>query len=231
MTILSIVQDASMKIGLEKPDAVFASTDRDMLEMQEVIADAASDILSCHDWQKLQTIKTITGDDASEAFALPTDYERMLEGASMWSSKWTWAFNHIVNPDTWLEYQVVPYTFVNGNWMLYGNEIHVLPIMLSTETLKFFYVSNLIVTNAASSAISAFSTDTDTFNLDEKLLRLAIIYKWKQKKSQAHAQEMDDFEAYKIYLIGKDAGSKPVVSGRKRMPRGGDWAFPQTVGA
>lgn len=230
MTILSVVQNVSMKIGLEKPDAVFISDSRDMEEMQEVIHDAVSDILQCYDWQKLQKIHTITGDNSSETFALPSDYERMLEDGKMWSSRWTWAFNHITSIDEWLEYQVVPYTFVNGNWIIYGDEFHVLPIMQTTETLKFAYIKNVIATSASDMDLTKFSADTDTFNLDEELLRLCIIYKWKQKKAQAYAQEMDDYEVRKLYLIGKDKGSKPTIRGRRKVPYGAALAFPQEIG-
>lgn len=232
MTILSVVRDVAMKVGLERPDAVYTSTGRDMLEMQSLIDEVVTDILECHDWQVLQTIKTYTGDGATEGHTLPSDYERMLNGASIWSSRWTWAFNHITDPDDWLEYQVVPYTFVNGNWMIYGGALHILPVMASTETAKFFYISDKIVLgDDATTTKASFGGDSDTLRISEKLLYLGLVWKWKAKKGLDYAEDLENYEDHKAYLIDKDGGSKPVVSGRKRPIRGGIWAFPQTVGS
>jgi hypothetical protein len=232
MTVLSVVQNVCLVVAIDKPDQVFATTDREMLEMARLANEIKDRLMTVHDWQVLQTIKTYTGDDVSEGHALPDDYDRMVATASMWSSRWTWAFNHITDPDVWLEYQVVPYTFVNGNWIIFGGQVHVLPVMASTETLKFFYVSNKIVTANDSTTKADFTADTDTFRIPEKLLELGMIWQWRANKGLPYAEDMQNFELYLNKCIKKDAGSNPIISGNKgfNWKRSGAWAFPQTVG-
>lgn len=232
MTVLQVCQNVSLVVGLDKPDQVFASTDREMQEMARLANEIADRLMAGFDWQILQTIKTYTGDGVTEGQTLPTDYDRMVETASMWSSRWTWAFNHIVDPDVWLEYQVVPYTFVNGNWMLYGGQLHVLPIMATTETVKFFYVSENVVQAAGGSNKAAFTADDDTLRIDEKLLELGMIWQWRSNKGLPYAEDMTNFERYLNRRMKKDAGSNPIVSGSRNFnwKRSGAWAFPQTVG-
>lgn len=231
MTVLSVCQNVSLVIGLNKPDQVFSSTDREMQELGRLANEIAERLMLDFDWQVLQTIQTYTGDDVSEGFDLPSDYDRMVEAASMWSSRWTWAFNHIVSPDTWLEYQVVPYTFVNGNWMIYGGQLHVLPIMTSTETLKFFYVSKNICKSAGGTPKALFTADDDELRIPEKLLELGMIWQWRANKGLPYEEDMVNFEKFINKRMTKDAGSNPIISGNPlRWKRSGAWAFPQTVG-
>jgi hypothetical protein len=232
MTVLSVVQNVCLVVAIDKPDQVFASTDREMQEMARLANEITDRLMLGYDWQALQIIKTYTGDDVSEGFDLPEDYDRMVEGASLWSSRWTWAFNHILSPDTWLEYQVVPYTFVNGNWIMYGGQLHILPLMASTETVKFFYVSNKIVRDSGGVTKALFTADDDTLRIPEKLLELGMIWQWRANKGLPYAEDMANFESYLNKRIKKDGGSSPIITGNKgfNWKRSGAWAFPQTVG-
>lgn len=230
MTILSVVQDVALKTGLERPTAVYSATTRDMLEMQSLIDQVANEIYECSGWQALARVHTITGDGNADEFDLPDDYGRMDVRADMWSSRWIWAITHISSRNTWLEGEVVPYTNVTGEWIIYGDQFHFRPTMASGETVKFFYISNLIVSPAAGANKAAFSADGDTFRLSERLLTLGLIWRWKQKKGQSYAEEMEDYQDLKDYLMKTDGGSQPVVGGPARPRRGTNWAFPQTVG-
>jgi hypothetical protein len=233
MTILSVVKDVCRTpgIGLDPPAQLMSSTDREYMEMATVADEMATRIMRAYDWQALQVQKTFTGDAATEAFDLPADYDRMPNAASMWSSRWTWAFNKITSTDEWLEYQVVPYTFINGNWIIYGDQFHFLPIMAVAETIKFFYISNLYAKDADNVPKAAFTADTDTFRLDEKLLKLGIIWQWKAGKGLPYEEDMQNYELALNKLMLSDGGARSTLSGnRNRYSRGVKIAFWQTVG-
>lgn len=216
MTILSVCQRLSTKIGIARPTVIYASTDRDMYALQEVIADAVLTIKEAHDWQLFRAIETLTGDASAVGFDLPSDYDRMLRTASLWSSRYQWAMEHILDTDRWLELLTLPYTQTTGSWTIYGGQIQILDTMATGDTAKFFYIKNLPVVSVTSTTKAAFTADDDSFRLDEELLRLAIIYKWKQAKQQAYEEEMADFNIMLNRMIDKDGGSKPIVSGGRR---------------
>jgi hypothetical protein len=216
MTILSVCQRLSTKIGIARPTVIYASTDRDMYSLQEVIADAVLTIKEAHDWQLFRAIHTLDGDGSAQSFSLPIDYDRMLRTASLWSSRYQWAMEHILDTDRWLELLTLPYTQTTGSWTIYGGELQILDTMATGDTAKFFYIKNLPVVSITSTTKAAFTADDDSFRLDEELLRLAIIYKWKQAKQQAYEEEMADFNIMLNRMIDKDGGSKPIVSGGPR---------------
>lgn len=230
MTILTVVQGATTVLGMEVPTLVYGSTDREMVEMQEVANEMAAFIRNAFDWQVLQTVKTITGDDVSETFALPDDYDRMLKTASIWSSRWFWSINHITDTDQWLELQVVPIATTYGHWIIFGGLIHILPVLTSTETAKFFYISKNIVLDNVSSPKPEFSADTDTFRVSERLLKYGIVAKWKQNKGLPYGEAMEDFQRELALEMDKDAGSKPIISAQPYASwRGKNIAWPGSV--
>ena len=225
MTILQVVQGAATKLGIDVPTLVYGSTTREMVEMQELANEMARRIAEANDWQRLKLVKQYDGDGVTGdpiGFDLPSDYDRMLVTASIWSSEWTWNLNHILDSDQWLEMQVVPFTFIYGNWMIYGGQYHQLPIMPVGANVKFFYISNLIVQATDLSTKTAFTADTDSFLLDEHLLKLGIVWQWKASKGYPYAEDMANYEKRMSQVLQQDMGSKPIISGRPRH----NWWWP-----
>lgn len=231
MTVLSVARRVCLVVGLDQPDALMSSTDREYMEMARLANEMADRIMKVYDWQALLRQQTFTGDAVEEAFDLPDDYDRMPDAASMWSSRWTWAFNKIASTDEWLEYQVVPYTFINGNWIIYGDQFHFLPIMAVGETIKFFYVSKYYAKDAGNVPKEAFTADDDTFRIAENLLELGMIWQWKANKNLPYEEDMATFERALNKRMLADGGARSTLSGnRNRYSRGVKIAFPQLVG-
>ena len=215
MSILSVIQDACLAVGLTKPTTIIGATDREWQEMQAVANEAAAVIAKTFDWQALRRIKTFTGDGTAEDFSLPLDYARMLKTSRIWSSRYRWAMTQIVNSDDWLEMEVYPYTNISGMWTIFGNAFHIKPVMATGETAKFFYVTNEIWKNSDGDLQAGFSEDDDTFVLSERLLKLCVIYLWKQSKGLDFAAELADYEQAISQDMDEDGGAKPTVSGNQ----------------
>ena len=75
---------------------------------------------------------------------------------------------------------------------------------------------------ADNSTKAAFTADSDTFRLDEELLKLGIVWQWKASKGYPYAEDMANYEKQMNACLQKDAGSKPIVSGRPRH----NWWWP-----
>lgn len=230
MTLLTIAQNASIKLGIARPSQVIASTDRTMYDFVAITAEAVSDILEAHDWQILKNINTYTGDGVSGSFSLPTNYHRMLRDASVWSSRYLWAMEHIVDSDEWLMRITQPITQVNGTWTVFANLFYLYPTMAVADTAKFFWISNLICASSGGTPQASFMADDDVFRLDEELLRLAIIWRWKSEKGRDYAEDMSNYEIKLKQCIDRDGGSKPTLSGsRYRSWKGRNIAWPGSV--
>ena len=217
MTILSVVQNVCLAVGLPKPDTVLSSTDREMLELVRLANDVASDIRDAEfDWQALQLIRTFQGDAVAEAFDLPEDYLRMKTKATLWSSRWLWGMEHITDTDEWLELMTLPYVAVSGQWIIYGDQLHVMPVLDTADTVRFVYISKLMVKPASGPNKAAFDADTDMFRLSERALELGIIYRYRAQKGVASDDDENNYDQALYTAMNNDKGSKPVVSGNAR---------------
>lgn len=230
MTVLSAIQAACKVIGETVPADVYAATDRPGVELAAVANTMALRIANGHDWQLLKRIHTLTGDGTTEDFDLPSDYDRMLVKAALWSSEFTGRLRHIPDADEWLGLDVQDVDLVQNAWTLYGGQIHIKPAPADDETVKFFYISNLIIAPATGSNKVAFTADTETFRLSEKLLELGIIWQWRANKGFPYAEDLANYEDLHERLIVRDGGSKTLAVGTARMPTGVTAAYPWSLG-
>lgn len=233
MTILQVVQKAALYLGLEQPSVFYTNTTRTWQEMQVVVSDCVKQILEEYDWQALKKTATILGDDVSEDFDMPADYDRMVRDAHMWTNFMTfWPGIQVGSVDTWLAMEEVGF-FASPVplWIIFDNMFHVRPVMGIGDHLSYFYISKYLVANSGSSVGIAdeFTEDSQSFVLSERLLRLCIVYNWKMLKGMDYASDLQTYEDYASYLIGKDKGPRIIREGRgQRIGWFGNWPFSGT---
>lgn len=229
MTILSVCQEAAKVIAIAVPSVVTSSTRREHVELLAVANEMADRIAKGHDWQALAKVATITGTGAAAAFDLPTDYDRMLVKSQLWSTMLQTPFSHITDLDKWLQLDTQAFDFVVNAWTIYGGQIHVKPTMPTTTTARYFYISNEVVKASNGSTKTDFTSDDDTFRLNEQLLKLGIIWQWRANKGLPYAEDMANYEQLLERLVLRDRGSSMLRIGRVRMPSDVQVAYPQAI--
>lgn len=225
MTVLSTIQAVCTKIGLDVPTAVIGSTDREHVELTALANEMAERIAERHEWQKLKKEATFTGDGVIENFDLPSDYDRMLQGGEVWNSRTNNPMDS-VDTNTWLGREVRGYE-VYSAYTFVGNQMQIRPVMATGETARFYYISNQFITGAGGDD-STFMADADTFLLPERLLRLGIIWQWRESKGLPYAEDMNTFEEALAREIRTESGAKMLRIGRSDL-RGYKTAYPQII--
>jgi hypothetical protein len=239
MTALSIVQDASLRIGVPYPSELFAGTSRALVELKATLLDCARMVAydTGHDWTALKTLNTFTGNGTDLAFDMPADYQRMLKKATVWPSDNPYTpMIHYTDTDEWLGMLSQAFPPLSGAWTLIGDQMHIRVGGSSSPlgtgvTAQFYYLTKKYARNAGGTAIAAFSADDDTYRLDERLLTLAVIYRWKQAHGQDYAEELSDYGNALAERIGSDKGSNIfAVGGRTTTALDLGWAYPGVLG-
>lgn len=229
MSLLTVFQQACTSgIALDKPSAVFGSSSREHIELANIANEMAAMIAASHEWQVLNKIATITGDGTSEDWDLPTDFDRMLDKSQLWSSSLETPLSPISDRDEWLGMDVQSFDFVINAWILYAGQIHIKPALSSGVTAKYFYQSDLWALDGSTPA-AEFTADDDTFRLDERLLKLGIIWKWREMKGLPYAEDLATYERLLAKLIARDKGSRIIRIGRAGMPRDATYAYPKSI--
>lgn len=231
MTILSVIQQVTPVIGLDVPTAVFSATDRASVELQALANEMAQRIaFDTHDWTLLKTLATITGDGVTMGFNRQADYKRMLKKARIWPSASPFApYRHVLDSDDWLGLTVQNFRTIIGSWTMIGAQIMIRPAIATGATAQYYYITNNIVADANGNPKTAFTADTDVFRLDERVLKLGMIWQWKANKGLAYEEDMANYGDALAVSIGTDKGSNIIEVGQARLPYDADYAFPGII--
>lgn len=233
MTVLSAMQSASVRLLGSKPSTFFSSTNKFEVEMVDLANEVAKSIAEDHDWQEMMRTHLIQGDGTTTAFPLPDDYSRQLLDSNIYdASNWAWGYQRVRRYDEWLYLQVRNFTMITpGWWILLNNQVQFIPAPGPDAQAKFIYISNQIVTDTNGVPKTSFTSDNDNFVLDERLLTLGIIWKWKEQKKLDAASDQANFDALFSHLSNRDAGANPIFTTGRRWPgmrfRG---AYPWSLG-
>ena len=144
-------------------------------------------------------------------YAMPTDFDRVIDNTD-WDKSKHW---QMVGPETAQQWAWLTSGFIASGsqirFRIFGTYFVIWPMVSSTETLGFDYVSSYWAADSTGTAKAAFTADTDTCIFPDRLMVLALKLKfWQIKGFDTGSLERD----YLIELnISKanDAGS-PTLS-------------------
>jgi hypothetical protein len=221
MTVKDALTSAASRIMGVRPTVFFSSTNALEGDLTELVNAVAKDIIKSHDWRVLTKLCTLTGDGTSEGFDLPADYDRMQKGSSLQSSTAPlYGYQPVVDPDEWLTLQMPYGRCTLGRWIKFGGKIHILPKPALGQEIKFFYQSNLFALDENGTPKARFEKDSDSFLLDEEMLTLALVWRYRQQKRIDYTDDQALFEKTFNELAGADKGARVFVEGRRGI-RGG----------
>lgn len=227
MTLQTAVTSAVTRVIGTAPATVFGSTDQVMIEMRDLVQDVAVDIAKSAEWRGLTKIGTLTG---APSFPLPADYDRMLTGQGM-QDQATWFWGYVAYMDV-SEYLMaingqVP-TLDPGGWIILDGAFKFWPAPNGTATYP--YISKYIVRDTGGTAKEAFTADSDTFILPERLLTLGLMWRYKAQKGLEYAEDMATYEMALAQAQNNDKGARVLRPDRQWRLPGARYAYTGRVG-
>jgi len=253
MTLLSVVKDVCATVGVALPQSVFSNLtgNRTMQEMLSLANEMAQRIAyDSRDWTKLRALATLTGDGqwvppqpdplavwaGTSAFNLPANFKRMLLTSNVWRSTSTQTPMRFI-PDTeeWMRRRAANASDnAWGEWTIMGGKIHIWPIMAGpftgppatpAVTAYFSYLDKNCIDLASGGRGDLFMTDNDSFTLDERVLKLAMIWQWKAQKGSPYAEDMGTYGDALTMAMGHDSPA-PIIVGRQPISASARVAYP-----
>lgn len=244
MSLLTVVKDVCATVGVQVPQTVFGgiANNRTMQEMLALANEMGQRIAyDTRDWTALKAIATFTGDGAfvppqpdplavwtgTTAFALPANYKRMLLTANVWRSTDTQQPMHFIpDADEWLQRRAYNASDIScGEWTIIGGQMCIWPIMagpvaatppVPAVTATFVYLDRNCVVLTSGGYGDSFMADTDRFRLDERLLKLGMVWQWKAQKGSPYAEDMGSYSDALANMMGHDSPA-PILIDRRPM--------------
>ena len=221
MSLLSIVQSASDRLGLIRPTTVITASDENARVMLGMAQEEGKALYDRHTWQVLQTEYTFPTVASTASYVLPTDFDQLLKDTVFNRTRRRRMVGDL-SPEQWQETQASLVTMVNPAFRIRGSLFYISPTPNSAETVAYEYMSKNWCQSNAAVGQSAWAADTDTGILNEELMTLGIVWRFKSKKGLDYAEDMANYEIALAKAIFKD-GARVTIdtsnSERDRVPR------------
>lgn len=219
MAILSALQSAALLLIGRKPTTFYGSAETFEMEIADLANEVATDIAKYQDWQALTTVYEIAGDGSTVMYDLPADYDRMLINSDVQApSNWVWGYRPFTDLNTFLFEQARGFSPYPGGWIIYSNKLRFSPA--PSTTAMFPYITLNYAKDSDGNGKPAFTSDNDTFVLPERLLKLGLIWRWRENKKLDASGDQEAFVKAIEEYGSKDTGSKILRFGTRSPMRG-----------
>lgn len=211
MSLLSIVKSASLRILASNPTVAASSADPKVLQLVECVNEEGQELSSRHSWQALRheaTFNTVAAESQGDIRVICGQDFNFIVNETMWNRSQR---RPVFGPKSPAEWQQLKAQFMQGPWiqyMLRGNQLLFLPVPSAGFAIYFEWISKYWCT--ASDLVTGQTSmlvDTDVGTLDERLLTLGAIWRFKQKNNLDYGEDQDTYEKAVQDAIGRD-GSK-----------------------
>jgi len=237
MTLITTIQSVCRQLGLPQPAGAFSETD-DMVEQLVALAqEAGDDLTRDHDWSILTVVRDFTGvEDEVQTGEPPTTsvaFDRFAQNTDIWDTGNNWK---LIGPHTPREWQSITIRQVGPptkHWTLIGGVLNIYPAPTTDDTFRYTYITKnwiRLESGDQSSDVSAWTNDSNTSLLPERLIKLSTIWRWKQVKGLGYEEDMATFEREKQRYIAVDRGPRIISTTRMfRDETGLDSFLPWTI--
>lgn len=207
MSYLTIVQRAAQLLSLPTPATVVGSTDPNVVQLGALANEVGEELARDHDWQALtqQHLFTTSGTE-DQPDAVPDDWDRFLPDTFF--NRTTIRQLQLITPQVWQAIQALP---ALGTPYIMWRERD--GVFLTTPTppvgqeIAYEYVSKNWALSPSSVPQSYFQADADTAYLDDRLIRLGTIWRFKQTKGLDYGEDLKTYEVERQKIQGKDGGA------------------------
>jgi hypothetical protein len=218
VSVLTIVRSVMGRLSLTQPSVVATSTDRNVVQMFELLKEEAEDQSkkgAPGGWQSLtREWSFITVAQAVQTNTpIPTDLRRLIPD-SFFNRSTMRPVNGPLTPQQWQLLQARP--AVAAVYLMYrerDGDFLINPIPPAGETIAFEYVSSYWAISSGGTAKASFTADEDTTYLDEELLKLGLRWRWLAAKGLTYGEEMASYERAVALALGDDGGAGALNQG------------------
>ena len=212
MTLLQLIQRFCLRSGVQSPTTVVGSTDKQVLQLLNLLEEEGNDLASRHEWQALTqeaVLTTLAAEDQGHIDTIAPNGFRYIRNNTIWDRTDTLP---VIGPMNGQEWQALKAVAVNGPRYQYrfrGNHIIVNPVPAAGHDWRFEYQSkHWILDTNKSTTKEFFTADTDTFLLPDTLHLSGLRWRWMREKGLDYAELFNAYETQVKDAMGRDGGKK-----------------------
>lgn len=213
MTLQEILDSVMLECGMATETAYSTNSRDEVLRLVNLANRSARRIATDWKWQKMRKVYTFSLTTAT-SYDLPSDFREMVAD-TVFSNSVVSPVDLPTNPSEW-RYLQTNGTGVGPTYKMrfIGGRIEVFDPQ-DGETVSFEYHSDHpVLATDGTTTKARFTLDSDTFRLDDDLLTMDIIWRYKKLLGLPDWQiDLAETTAYANTVKGQDAGAKTFYPG------------------
>lgn len=221
MSLLTIIQDAADEITLPKVSSIIGNTDPTARGLLRAFVKEGKSLLQEDPaWSSLINEYTFSTADGVEEYALPADYQRMINNTA-WDRAQFWQIRGGITPQQWQVIRSGLYQTarLSANFRIKqaSNKIakafYLDPIPGGVRELVFEYQSKWWVydPNNNNDRLPRPNADSNEVIFDEELMSLGVVWRFLRQRKLPFATEMAEYDRYRSRAIAQDR-SPPTLT-------------------
>lgn len=213
LTCLQIIQTACRRIGILAPNAAVGSTDPQIIQLLAISEEEGQEQAERYQWQALQaeaTFTTVAAQIQTTVVAVTTGFNYIVND-TIWNRTLR---RPVYGPKSQQDWQQDKALQLNGPFNAFrilNGVINFYPNPVAGQSCYFEYISDNWITTSVSGVSTIWTNDADTPKIDDQLVVLGTIWRWKQAKGLDYAEDFAKYERRIQDAMGRDAG-KPTLS-------------------
>lgn len=212
MTLLTATQDAMVLCGLPQPVQAIGNSDATVAQFVAFAQKEADETFTDFNWRSTKVNAQIIGDNATTLFSLPADFERIVAGQALWSTKYpSIPLQGPISDVELIALKALPVMPVRPVWRLIGTTLEIWPALSTGETVNLEYFTSYPIYAADGVTRKArFTADTDYAVFPETILTRGLIWRFKQSKGLDYAEDFRTYDRERDKRASHEAGGRVV---------------------
>jgi hypothetical protein len=211
-TILALVKDAADELSLARPTSVIDNTTDDTaVKMLRHLTRTCRQLATRYDWQRLRrekTFTTVAAADQNAANPIPTDFLRFVPD-SFYNRTKRYRVIGPLTAEEWQGHQAALATRVYDAYTMRGGRVLIAPTPAADQSMAYEYITKYIGTDTTEATDRlSFTVDTDLPFMDDELLVLGMVWRYRKSEGQDYAEEFREYEMRLNDLYKMDGGRR-----------------------
>lgn len=221
MSLLTLVQSVATKIGIQRPSTVISNTATEVLELLEFAQEEGRELVKRGDWQILRSEYTFdtTATETQTNFSV-SDLGRFIPD-TVWNRTRRLPLFGPLNSKEWQAIKSFGSSPVQNTFTYRGGNFLISPTPTAGDHVYGEYISKNFCQSAGGTGQSAWAADTDVGVLDEYIMGLGVIVRWKAAKGLDFSADLGKYETQVEQALEQDKPSGTIDLGyplAKRRP-------------
>lgn len=208
MTCLTLVQTATARLGLFTPTAVVTNPDPQVQQFLALANEEGQSLAESTNWQALRKQATFTTVAAEQQGLLSAIAPgcKFIVNDTIWNRSLRMPVFGPLSPQVWQQQAAMFYQGPWNQFRVFGDAINFIPEPPAGQQCAFEYVTR----NWTASDAESFQSDADTSLLDEQVMVLGVIWRFKQAKGLDFTSDLTKYQRQVANLLSRET-PKPIL--------------------